>query len=89
MVCSNWNSDNSFCSFKGTTINYEDLSLCAGNCAGYAKAKKPDTQVCVCKSCGNEFTAKWTRKVEIKGKEYDKCPKCGSTSVRRDDEDLS
>ncbi len=90
MVCACWDKQNNYCNFKKTTINFEDLNFCAQDCTGYVPSKAINLEELLeCKTCGEEFVSKWSRKVNIKGKEYDKCPKCGSINIKRNDEALS
>lgn len=91
MSCCNWDSEKSFCSIKDITINFEDLEFCKQSCRHFMpcySSKGGSNKSATCNECNTKFPLKRNGMVEVKGKEYGRCPKCGSINIRRDDENL-
>lgn len=86
MNCKYWNSETYSCKIKGTTIAPEEIEICE-NCKSY---KSADTigQI-FCNNCEKNFQLTEDHIIDIKGKEFVKCPQCQEViGIKRDSEVL-
>ena len=87
MLCCHWNNESYYCNVKNRVINPEESSVCE-ECLNYEASKKPKTFFCY--NCEAEFELTEDRKVQVKDKEFPKCPICGEViGIKRDDRMIS
>ena len=90
MVCTHWDKESYFCNHKKVTINPDELSNCAETCLDYSIPIKQKEIVVTCNRCDAQFPLNKATRIEVKSKEYIKCPNCGTVvDLKRDDKTLS
>lgn len=90
MACKNWDRESYFCSQKGTTINPDELSACQEECEDFVPCNTSRAyDLVMCNDCNTRFEPNQGIKVEVNGREFVRCPKCGSVNISRDDDILN